>query len=53
MASVDIKFLPEPLSRNSHNILQFDTIGIIGRRVSSTNDEIPVAQSLCLLFGTS
>ena len=35
MASVEIKFLPDPVSKNAHNVSSFDTIGSIGGNVSS------------------
>ena len=35
MASVEIKFLPDPVSKNAHNVSSFDTTEIIGGSVSS------------------
>ena len=35
MASVEIKFLPDPVSKNAHNVSSVDTTGIIGGSVSS------------------
>ena len=35
IASVEIKFLPDPVSKNAHNVSPFDTTGIIGGNVSS------------------
>ena len=35
MASVEIKFLLDPVSKNAHNVSSFDTTGIIGGSVSS------------------
>ena len=48
IASVDIKCLPEPLSKKPHNAFPCDTTGIIGGRLSSTDGENPVSSELLL-----
>ena len=35
MASVEIKILPDPVSKNAHNVSSFDTTGNIGGSVNS------------------